>query len=70
MASLPYEERINLHRSLKPHSIDPFNEAGIPEKERNALLVTDFLQSYHALNTNVQQHVNDRYVRMGEEFGE
>ena len=69
MASLPYEERINAHHIAKPHSIDPFNELGTPEKERDELLITDFLNSYEALSNSVSEKVNQRYFRMGREFG-
>ena len=69
MARLPYEERINVHMDAKPFSIDPFNEVGIPEKERDALLVRDFLNSYEALSSSVQEQVNNRYFRMSQFFG-
>ena len=69
MASLPYEERINAHMDTKPFSIDPFNEIGIPEKERDALLARDFLESHESLSTAVSKRVNSRYYRMGQDFG-
>jgi hypothetical protein len=69
MAGLPYEERINVHLDAKPFSIDPFNEVGIPEKERDALLIRDFLSSYEALSNAVSEEINARYHRMGREPG-
>lgn len=68
MASLPYQERINEHHVAKPFSIDPFNEVGIPEKERDSLLIKDFLDSYEAISTGVAQKVNQRYFNIGREF--
>lgn len=53
----------------KPFSIDPFNEVGIPEKERDALLIKDFLNSYEALSQSIAEKVNNRYFCMGREFG-
>ena len=53
----------------KPFSIDPFNEVGTPEKERNALLIKDFLNSYEALSQSIAEKVNNRYFCMGREFG-
>lgn len=69
LAELPYEERIGTHRQLKPFSVDPFNESGIPEKERDALLITDFLESYEALSGAVTERIQARYFAMGREFG-
>lgn len=69
MARLPYEEKINAHMDTKPFSIDPFNEVGIPEKERDALLVKDFLYSYEAISKSIAEKVNNRYFSMGKEFG-
>jgi hypothetical protein len=68
MAGLPYDERIYAHYAAKPYSIDPFNEAGVAEKERDALLIRDFLASYEALSTAVAAQVNDRYFTMGRHF--
>ncbi len=68
MASLPYEERINIHRSAKPFSIDPFNEVEIPQKERDALLIRDFLNSYESLSDTVTEKVNNRYYQVGRTF--
>ena len=69
MAGLPYEERINLHKTAKPFSIDPFNEVEIPQKERDALLIRDFLSSYEALSNTVAEKVNNRYYEVGQAFG-
>ncbi len=69
MASLPYEEQINVHLDTKPYSIDPFNVVGIPEKERDALLVQDFLASYEGLSNSITERVKERYYRMGRDFG-
>jgi hypothetical protein len=68
MASLPYEERIRAHWTAKPFSIDPFNEVGIPARERDALLIADFLASYDAISASVAEGVNSRYFRMGQDF--
>ncbi|MBU1340666.1 MAG: hypothetical protein KKE44_16480 [Proteobacteria bacterium] len=68
MAGLPYEERISAHHIAKPYSIDPFNELKTPEKERDALLIKDFLASYEALSTSVAEKVHQRYYHMGQEF--
>lgn len=68
MATLPYEERINQHRTAKPFSIDPFNEVGIPEKERDSLLIRDFLSSFESLSSGISERVNKRYFNMGREF--
>lgn len=62
MASLPYEERINAHFDTKPFSIDPFNELGTPEEERDALLIQDFLHSYEAISNSVSEKINARYL--------
>jgi hypothetical protein len=69
MAGLPYEERIKVHHGTKPFSIDPFNEVGMPEKERDALLIRDFLAAYEALSSNIADRISGRYYRMGHEFG-
>ena len=69
MASLPYEERINAHHVAKPFSIDPFNELDTPERERDALLIKDFLDSYEVLSSSISKQVNQRYFRMGSDFG-
>jgi len=53
----------------QPFAIDPFNEAGIPEKERNQLLIGDFLDSLKSLSQGISQNVNERYFRMREDFG-
>jgi hypothetical protein len=66
---LSYEERINVHRQLKPFSVDPFNEAEIPEDERDALLISDFLDSYEALSRDVTSVVDERYYDIGTRFG-
>lgn len=55
---MPYLDRIKTHAETKPHSIDPFNEAGIPTKDRDGLLISDFLASYEALATSVVEKVN------------
>lgn len=68
MAGLPYEERLLAHLTTKPYSIDPFNELGIPEKERDRLLIKDFLASYEVLSTGVSQRVHQRYFQMGRDF--
>ena len=68
MMDLPWDERINAHMDAKPFSIDPFNEAGVPEKERDALLIKDFLQSHEAISHSVSERVNDRYFRIGRDF--
>jgi hypothetical protein len=49
----PYEERIALHRQLKPFSIDPFSEAGISAEARDSLLVKDFLTAYESVGETV-----------------
>lgn len=61
MASLPYEERINAHMDTKTYSIDPFNEIGVSEKERDTLLIKDFLSSYEKLSDSVSKKVNSKY---------
>jgi hypothetical protein len=69
LAELPYLERINAHRVAKPFSIDPFNESGLSEKDREELLIRDFIASYEALSTRVTERVNQRYFDMGRSFG-
>jgi hypothetical protein len=69
MAGLPYEERISVHHGTKPFSIDPFNEVGIPEKERDELLIRDFLASYETLSSDIGERISGRYFKMGQEFG-
>ncbi len=68
MAGLPYEEMIAAHLTAKPFSLDPFNEVGIPAKERDALLVRDFIASYEALSHSVSEDIGQRYYNMGREF--
>ena len=68
MVGLPYEERIHAHYVAKPYSIDPFNELNTSEKERDSLLISDFLASYEALSKSVSAKVNQRYFNMGSEF--
>ncbi len=68
MMDLPWVERINTHMDVKPYSIDPFNEADIPAKARDELLIRDFLESYEAIATRVAQRVHDRYFAMGRAF--
>jgi hypothetical protein len=67
MLDFPYEERIRAHRETKPFSIDPFNEVGIPEQERDALLIRDFLRSYEALSTAVGERVQKPLYRVAHE---
>jgi hypothetical protein len=55
---LPYLDRIKTHAETKPYSIDPFNEAGIPTKDRDELLIRDFLASYESLAARVAEKVN------------
>lgn len=68
MAGLPYEEQIRTHHSTKPYSIDPFNELGTPQEERDSLLIKDFLESYGRLSASIAERVNARYQRIGREF--
>lgn len=63
MADMPWEEQIKTHLETKPYSIDPFNEVGIPEKARDSLLVSDFLNSYGALSEAVSGVINARYIK-------
>jgi len=70
MVGLPYELQIYTHIRAKPYSIDPFNEVGIPEQERDSLLIRDFLSSYEALSNSVAEQVNQRYFRIGRDFEE
>jgi hypothetical protein len=70
MASLPYEEQIYAHHATKPYSIDPFNELGISEKERDALLIKDFLESYEALSKSFSEEVDHRYFTLGRSFSD
>lgn len=69
MAGLPYEDRIKMHHDTKPYSIDPFNELETPIRERDSLLVKDFLSSYEAISESINERVNFRYIKMGEYFG-
>ena len=69
MSDLPWEQQIKAHLETKPFSIDPFNEIGIPEKERDELLIRDFLASYERLSHTITEKVNSRYYRLGHEFG-
>ncbi len=69
MASLPYEDRIRLHAETKCFSIDPFNEIGLPQEERDALLIRDFLKSYRGLSEGVAAKVNARYFGAGDRLG-
>ncbi len=69
MRNLPWDEQIMAHLEVKPFSIDPFNDVGLAPKERDSLLIKDFLQSYGALSRAVTQHVNERYLNIGETFG-
>lgn len=68
MAKLPYEEKIYAHYAAKPFSIDPFNELGVSDKERDSLLIKDFLRSYEKISGSVKK-LNERYFNMGREFG-
>jgi hypothetical protein len=68
MMGLPYEERLLAHFSTKPYSIDPFNELGTSEKERDGLQIDEFLASYEALSTSVGQRVNQRYFQVRRDF--
>lgn len=65
---LPWEEQIRIQREAKPFSIDSFNEIGLAEKERDALLARDFLASYEVLSKSVDEGVNSRYFAMGQGF--
>lgn len=68
MLDLPWAERINAHMDDKPFSIDPFNEVGLPEKERDSLLIKDFLSGYEALSDSISERVNNRYYQLGNIF--
>jgi len=63
-----YVDKIQGHKMIKPFSIDPFNEVGIPARERDALLIKDFLESYETLSNDVACKVNQRYFHMGRDF--
>lgn len=68
MMDMPYEQRINVHMDAKPYSIDPFNELEIPERERDSLLVRDFLDSFHAISHKASDLINLRYFEIGKTF--
>jgi hypothetical protein len=68
MQDLPPAERLHQQKTAKPFSIDPFNESGFSEKDREALRVSDFLESYEALSTGISASVNQRYFEMGRSF--
>jgi hypothetical protein len=68
MMDMPYEQRINTHMDAKPYSIDPFNELEMPERERDSLLVRDFLDSFHAISNNASELINLRYFEIGKTF--
>ncbi|MFX1582130.1 MAG: hypothetical protein ACFFCJ_07890 [Promethearchaeota archaeon] len=61
MMDLPWVERINAHMDLKPFSIDPFNEIGLQQKERDALLISDFLRSFGQISDAISENINSRY---------
>lgn len=63
MSELPWVEQINTHMDAKPFSIDPFNEVGLPEKERDSLLIKDFLRNYEALSESISEGINKRYFK-------
>lgn len=69
MAGLPYSEQISRHHVAKPFSIDPFNESGLSDSDRERLLIRDFIASYEALSTRVAERVNQRYFDMSRTFG-
>lgn len=69
MRQYPWDEQIKAHLEAKPFSIDPFDEIGINSKERDSLLIKDFLRSYGALSNAVTQDVNERYINISESFG-
>ena len=68
MTNLPYGERIYAHIATKPYSVDPFNELHVSEKERDSLLIKDFLNSYEALSVSISENVDQRYFQMGRDF--
>lgn len=61
MSELPWVEQINAHMDAKPFSIDPFNEIGVIEKERDSLLIRDFLSSFEVLSDSISTDINKRY---------
>jgi hypothetical protein len=69
MVDLPYLDKISQHYVAKPLSIDPFNESGLSEKERDNILISDVIASYEALSSRVTKQVNERYFEMGRSFG-
>lgn len=69
MINLSPEEQIAAHLRAKPFSIDPFNEVGLEERERDALRAQDFLQSYGALSNTIAERVNSRYFELSRAFG-
>jgi len=58
MMRMPYEERLRAHLEAKPFSVDPFNEVGISEEQRDGLRIRDFLRSYEALEETIFTRVN------------
>jgi hypothetical protein len=60
ISKLRYEDRINQHKINKPHSIDPFNELGIPEKGRDELLIKDFLSSYKRISRVIAKEIESK----------
>lgn len=62
MEDMPWDQQINSHLDAKPYSIDPFNEVGIPQKERDALLIKDFLKSYKELSGSIVKKINEKIL--------
>ena len=68
MAHLPHEEQILLHHQAKPFSVDPLNELGTTTEVRDALLASEFMDSFRALSQTVSEKVNRRYFQMAQDF--
>lgn len=59
--NMPYEKKLLEHYTVKPYSIDPFNEVGLTDEERDSLKIKDLLESYERLSDGIANKVNRRY---------
>lgn len=65
--NMSYEKKLLEHYTAKPYSIDPFNEVGLTETERDSLKIKDLLESYEKISDGITTKINRRYFNLNRE---
>jgi hypothetical protein len=64
--NMSFEDKYQLVTRAKPYSIDPFNEVGLTDVERDSLKIKDLLGSYEKISDGVAK-INRRYFDLHRE---